>query len=311
MAKAYLRPFVLAFCLLSFFGLVQAATNTNKPLTIVLDWFVNPDHAPLFVAKQQGFFKKHGIRVKIIPPADASDGPKLVAAGKADLALNYQNQSIMQINNGLPLIRVATLINQPLDTIAVLKSSNIHSIDDLKGKTIGYSTTGFEAVTIKTMLAKHHLTTKDVKLVNVNYNLIQSLITHRVDATIGMMRTIEPIQMALQGYPARLFYPEDNGVPHYAELIFEANKKNINDPRLPAFIKALQEGVAYLKEHPKKTWHVFAKNHPELNNELNYKSWLATYPYFDDHPNHYSLHQYQVLLNYMKKHKLMKKNITR
>ena len=44
----------------------------NEPLTLVLDWYINPDHAPIMVAEQIGAFKAQGLDVKIVPPSDAS-----------------------------------------------------------------------------------------------------------------------------------------------------------------------------------------------------------------------------------------------
>ncbi|MBT8347093.1 MAG: ABC transporter substrate-binding protein, partial [Desulfofustis sp.] len=71
-------------------------------LTVLLDWFVNPDHAPLFVAQEQGYFRDRGLEVKFIAPSNPNDPPKLVAAGKADLAVSYQHQHQMQVDQGLP-----------------------------------------------------------------------------------------------------------------------------------------------------------------------------------------------------------------
>jgi len=159
-----------------------AATSHLKPLTLVLDWFVNPDHAPIFVAQQQGFFKQQGLDVKIISPADPSDPPKLVAAGKADLALTYQPQLVMQVSQGLPLVRIASLIDTPLDCLAVNAASHIYSIADLKGKTIGYSSGAIDQATLKIMLEHHGLSLNDVKLINVRYGLTQALMADKVDA---------------------------------------------------------------------------------------------------------------------------------
>ncbi len=69
-----------------------AAETKGKPVTVLLDWFVNPDHVPLYVALEKGFFKKRGLDVTFIAPSNPNDPPKLVAAGKADLAVSYQHQ---------------------------------------------------------------------------------------------------------------------------------------------------------------------------------------------------------------------------
>jgi len=252
----------------------------NQKLTLVLDWFTNPDHAPIYVAKQQGYFQQEGLDVNIIEPADPADPPKLVAAGKADLAITYQPALLLAVNQHLPLTRIATLIATPLDCITVLKNSGITSVSDLKGKTIGYASGGSDSIMIKGMLNSAGLTLKDVKLVNVHYDLSQALLSHRVDAVTGTMRNFELIQMRLAGQTPYALYPEEHGFPIYDELIFVANKNNLQDPRFKKFIIALNKGVQYLVNHPETTWNTFAKKHPHLNNTLNHQAWLDTIPRF-------------------------------
>ena len=56
-------------------------------VTLLLDWFVNPDHAPIIIAEKKGYFEAHDLQVNIQEPAEHSMPPKLVAAGKADMAV--------------------------------------------------------------------------------------------------------------------------------------------------------------------------------------------------------------------------------
>lgn len=282
-AYLYMKKVLLVIILLFVSGTIYAAL---QKFTIALDWFVNPDHAPLFVAKQQGYYKKQGLNVEFISPADPADPPKWVAAGKVDLAIDYGPQYKVEVQQGLPLKKVGTLIDQPLACIIVLKSSGIKSIKELKGKSIGYSVGGATETMLIKMLRYNGLILKEVKLINVHYDLSQALLAHRIDAAAGMMRNFELIQLELTGHPARAFYPEKNGVPRYAELIFATNKKKIHDPRIQKFLVAVTHGVKYLKQHPTETWKIFAKNHPELNNTLNRKAWFATLPMFIESQKH-------------------------
>lgn len=78
-------------------GLLLGAAITGQAgaaekLTLVLDWYINPDHAPIMVAEQIGAFKAEGLDVKIVPPSDPALPPRLVAAKQADLAITYQPQ---------------------------------------------------------------------------------------------------------------------------------------------------------------------------------------------------------------------------
>lgn len=279
-----------------------AQTNNQQhlqSLTVILDWFANPNHAPLFVAQQQGFFKKQGLDVKLIGPANSSDPPKLVAAGKADLAITYQPQLLLDVQQGLPLVRIATLIDKPLGCMAVKANSGIKSVRDLKGKSIGYSTDGVDSAMVRAMLAKHNLNLSDVKLINVNYDLTQALLSGKVDAVTGIGRNFELIQMKLAGFHALAFYPEDNGVPPYDELIIETNRKELNDPRLTKFLSALKQGEEYLQQYPQQSWQQFAQNHPELNNNLNRQAWFATLPAFAKDPASLNISKYNNFEKFM------------
>src|SRR5689334_8253966 len=92
---------------------IQSVFASEKT-TVLLDWFINPSHAPIFVAKEKGFFKEQNLDVEIIGPADPSDPPKLIAAGKGDIAITYEPQFMIQKSKGLPLAHIGTLINHPL-----------------------------------------------------------------------------------------------------------------------------------------------------------------------------------------------------
>jgi len=267
-----------------FFLLLCIFTSLNafalEKLTVILDWFPNPNHAPLFVAQQEGFFQKEGLEVNIVNPANPADAPKLVAAGKADVGVTYPAQLALDQKAGLPLIQIGELVRTPLGCLAVDAKSHIYTLKDLKGKTIAYSTPGVDIQTLETMLHTVGLSTKDVTLINVNYNLTQALMSHRVDAVTGLMRNFEVIEMEMTHFPVRTFYPENYGMPKHPELIFIVNSQNKNTPKIQAFLKAFQEGNNYLQKHPQESWLKFAQNHPELNNELNKRAWFSTLPAF-------------------------------
>ena len=110
---------------------ISSLAHADNKLTVLLDWFVNPDHAPLIVALQSGLFKKAGLEVELIAPSDPSLPPKLVAAGKGDIAVSYQPQLHVQISQGIPLIRIATLVPTPLNSIVVLENGPIKQLSDI------------------------------------------------------------------------------------------------------------------------------------------------------------------------------------
>lgn len=253
-------------------------------LTLILDWFVNPDHAPLVVAKELGFFADEGLEVELVAPADPNDPPKLVAAGQADVAVSYQPQLQVQVGEGLPLVRIATLVSTPLNSVVVLADGPIKSVKDLKGRKVGFSVGGFEDAVLGAMLEKNGLTLKDVSLVNVNFSLSPSILSGQVDAVIGAFRNFELNQMALEERPGRAFFPEEEGVPPYDELVLVANKAKLNDPRLPRLVRAVERATLYILNHPEPAHAAFTKGHPELNDPLNRRAWADTLPRLANSP---------------------------
>ena len=286
--------------------LLFATTAQAEKLTVLLDWFVNPDHAPLFVAQEKGFFKARGLDVEFIAPSNPNDPPKLVAAGQADIAVSYQHQHQVQVAEGLPLTRIATLVATPLNSLVVLKDGPIKTIADLKGKTIGYSVGGFETAILKAMLAKEGLTLEDVKLVNVNFSLSPSLFTGQTDAVIGAFRNFELNQMDIEGRPGRAFFVEEHGVPPYDELILVAASKNTADPRLRRFVDALEEGVQFLVNHPEESWKLFVSgDRATLDDELNRRAWRDTLPRFALRPGALDRARYMRFTEFLQREKLV------
>ncbi len=296
------------FAVLLFYPLTYAQNVTaDKPLTVVLDWFINPDHAPLLVAEQQGFFQKEGLKVKIIQPADPADGPKLVAAKQADVAITYQPQLLMQVDQGLPLVRFGSLVDSPLDCLVSLKAKGIQRLEDLKGKTVGYSSGGIDSAMLQTMLREHQLTLSDIHFINVRYDLVQALLSGNIAAFTGGMRNVEPVQLEHLGHPAQVFYPEDNGFPNYDELIFVTRADSTHDPRLAKFLMAIQKGGEYLVKHPQESWDGVVKQHPELNNSLNKAIWFASIRYFSKNPSALDKNKYAVFAQFLQQQGVIKK----
>ncbi len=267
-------------CLLVFAAalLASPAAAADK-LTLLLDWYVNPNHGPIIVAQQKGLFAAEDLEVEIVAPSDPSQPPKLVAAGRADIAVDYQSQLYLEHQEGLPLKRIGSLLNSPLSCLLVRADGPIRSLEDLKGKTIGYSTPGVDEISVSILLSSVDLTLEDVTMVNVNWALTQALLSKQADAVTGAYRNVEPHEMAAAGVEGRCFFPEDRGVPPDDDLIFVANLDRADEAdkdRYRRFLKAVGLGALYILNHPEEAWEAFAGYNPDLDDEANKASWAAS-----------------------------------
>ncbi len=297
-----------AFLVAALLAASPPASAAEK-LTVLLDWFVNPDHGPLYVALERGYFREAGLEVAFKAPADPNDPPKLVAAGKADLAISYQPQLHLQIDSGLPLVRIATLVATPLNSLVVLRDGPVRSLRDLAGRTVGFSVGGFEDAMLRAMLGRHGLGLDDVRLVNVNFSLSPALVSGKVDAVIGAYRNFELNQLDILGKPGRAFYVEEEGVPPYDELIVVAGRGDVDRKALRSFVGAMERGVQYLVNHPEDGWELFVKGRRELDDELNRRAWRDTLPRFALRPGALDRARYETFAAFLVAQKLIERTV--
>lgn len=269
-------------------GLTSVTTaQESEKFKLILDWYVNPDHGPIIVADKLGLFKEQRLDVEIIAPADASVPPKMVAAGEADLAISYQQQVHLDVHADIPVIRVGTLVDSPLNCLMVRDDGSVEKIADLKGKKIGFSVAGVEETLLGTILGQHGVTMSEVELVNVNFSLAPALMSKQVDAVMGAYRNVELNQMAVEGVPGKCFFVEEEGVPVYDELVYVANANKLEGSekdRIARFLSATEKAAQYIVNHPDKSFELFASYSSELNDELNKRAWKDTIARFSRSP---------------------------
>lgn len=273
--------------------LLSTAAMAEDDLTVLLEWFVNPDHAPLVVAQELGYFAAAGLDVNLVPPSDPSIVPRAVASGQADIGIHYQPNLYLDHAAGVPLVWIGTLVETPLNTLTVLADGPISDIADLQGGRIGFSVSGFEDAMLSAMLESAGVDADSVELINVNFALTSSLLSRQVDATIGGFRNFELTQLRLEGVEGRSFFPEEHGVPIYDELIFVTHPDLAEDDRLLRFLEAVERGAIHVTNHPDASWEIFIAAHPDLDDDLNRQAWIDTLPRLAKRPLAFDRPRYQ------------------
>lgn len=237
-------------------------------VSVVLDWYPNAVHGFMYVAEEKGFYKEEGINLDIKFPSNPNDAIALTAAGKADLGVYYLQDIIMaKVNENIPVKAVGTIVQSPLSIVLSLKEKNILSPNDFKGKTLGYGGTVLSEAIIRTMIKNTGGNENDVNVLDVGFDLMSSMTTGNVDATIGCLINHEVPAMEEEGFELNYFFPSEYGVPDYYELVFvtgDEELKNDSD-KIKRFLRASKKGFDYMKQHPDEALEILLKNQNEEN----------------------------------------------
>ncbi|HXH96740.1 MAG TPA: ABC transporter substrate-binding protein [Gaiellaceae bacterium] len=244
--------------------LVPAALPAGgQKVTVMLDWTPNPDHVGLYDARETSLFARAGLDVAIRAPSDATAPLKLVGAGRTDLAVSYEQELFFAAAKKLPVVAVAAVVPRPLNSFMSIEPQ-IRSLRDLKGRTIGITGVPSDYATLDTALHVVGLARKDVKVVSVGYNLLPALLSHRVDAVLGVYRNVEGVQLELRGFHPTVVPVDRAGVPSYDELVLVANKARLRDDdayrsAVRRFVAAFLAGTADARSHPTRALAILKK----------------------------------------------------
>jgi putative hydroxymethylpyrimidine transport system substrate-binding protein len=261
----------------------------SKRVELMLDYFPNADHAPIYAAQAAGHFEEAGIAVEIRQPPDPAAPLKQLAAGRVDLAISYEPEVLRARDKGLNVVSVGALVQRPLTSIISLPRAGIREPADLEGKTVGTAGIDYQSAYLRTILLEAGVTPSTVKERNVGFGLVPALLTGKVDATLGAFWNYEGVDLQRRGKKPRIIRVDDAGVPAYNELVLVANADAIerDGGTIRAFIGALSRGVRDLREDPDGALDGLLEANPDLDSGLQRAAFKATLPLFsppDDKP---------------------------
>jgi len=224
-----------------------AAAGTSHHVTLLLDWTPNPDHVGFFYARDTGLFEKSGLDVSIRAPSDPTAALKLVAAGRTDFAVSYEQEVLIAVAKKLPVVAVAAVVPHPLNSIMAI-DPGIRSVRDLKGRSIGITGVPADYAALDSALAGAGLQRSDVNVVSVGYNLLPALLAHKVDAVLGVYRNVEGVELQQRGLRPTIIPLDRAGIPTYDELVLVASSSRMQAADYAAetrdFVRAFLAGTA-------------------------------------------------------------------
>ena len=260
----------------------SAAGGTTERVDLVLDYLPNADHAGIYAAIEEGEFETAKLDVKPRTPSDPSAPLKLLAAGRADLAISYEPELLLARAKGADLVSIGALVQKPLTSIVSLGTRPIRSAASLEGKKVGTAGIPYQDAYLKTILEQAGADPDRVKPIDVGFNLVPALLSKRVDAVLGMFWNVEGVQLRRQDKEPVILRMDELGVPTYNELVVVARAQDVRarGPLLRRFMRALGRGHDIVRKDVRTGVSALVKANPDLDRRLQEAQIQATLPAF-------------------------------
>jgi putative hydroxymethylpyrimidine transport system substrate-binding protein len=261
-----------------------AAAGARLPqrVDLVLDFFPNADHAGLYAAIGSGEFATAGLDVRPRTPSDPAAPLKLLAAGRADLAISYEPELLLARAKGARLVSIGALVQKPLTSLISIGHDAIREPGQLEDKKVGTAGIPYQDAYLKTILGHAGIDPASVRSINVGFNLVPALVSKRVDAVLGMFWNVEGVQLARQHRDPRILRVDQIGVPTYNELVVVAREQDVRTrgPLLRRFMRALARGHQRVRADVNAGVDPLVKANPDLDRALQVAQVKATLPVF-------------------------------
>lgn len=315
------RIVILLLCGVMLFSLAGCSGNQpqdragvkKQKVKVVLDWVPNTNHTGLYVARDKGYYAEQGLDVEIVQPSQGSTA-QLIAAGKGDFGISYQEEVTTARSQGIPLVALAAVIQHNSSGFASPVDRNIKTPKDFPGKTYGGWGSPMETAVLKALMNKYHGDFSKINIINTGDADFFTSIQKDVDFA-WIFQGWTGIEAELKGI--KLNYidlsKEDEVFDYYTPVVITSEKNISSNPELvKKFMAATSRGYQYAIAHPEEAANLFIKDVPGSNTKLIKASMKYLAPRYQDDAARWGemkLIVWKRYADFMYDNKLLDKNI--
>lgn len=275
MKKSLIAFMVIVSMVLGLTGCAQTGTDKSaqvtKKITVVLDWTPNTNHTGIYVAQELGYFKDAGLEVEIIQPPEGG-ALSLVAAGKAEFGVSFQEEIAAALTSDSPLdvVAVGTILQHNTSGIISLKSDNILSPKDMENKVYATWDTPIEKAILKQVITKDGGNYDNVKMIPSTVTDVVSALQTNVDA-VWIYYGWDGVATQLKGLDTNYFlFKDKEPVLDYYTPVIAASQTYLkaNTETAKKFLAAVAKGYEYAITNSEESAKILVKHAPEVDIEL-------------------------------------------
>lgn len=250
--------------------------------TLLLNWYANPYHSPIFVAQALGFFQEEGIHLAILEPTDPSDVTEIAGLGHVDFGVKAMIHTLAARAKGYNVTSIGTIVDEPPTGLIALESSGIQCFQDIIGKRVGYIGE-FGKRIIDDLAMRAGIDTSSYQTVRIGMNVSDAICRNIIDTGIGFInfQKIELEHLRGKTVFLRLDQLAGLGCCCFCSIQIIVSERTMQQPeRVRSFLKALQRGAAYTTEKPEEAYELLCQIKPQLRTPMYHKIFIHSLPFF-------------------------------
>jgi putative hydroxymethylpyrimidine transport system substrate-binding protein len=242
-----------------------AEPGAPQGATLVLDFVPNAVHSGIYAALSRGYYDDEGVALKVQPPGESTDAPKLLGAGKVEFAILDVHDLGIARERGIDLVGVAPLVQRPLAAVLARGDGPVRTPKEMEGHRVGVTGLPSDEAVVDSEVEADGGDPAQVERVTIGFNAVGSLAAGKVDAATGFWNA-EGVALRRQGVPLRIFKVDRFGAPPYPELILTTSQQTLeDDPNLvESVVAATKRGYAFAEQSPQATLDDLLSANPEL-----------------------------------------------
>jgi putative hydroxymethylpyrimidine transport system substrate-binding protein len=276
---------VLAVAGLAGCGESGAEPGAPQGATLVLDFVPNAVHSGVYAAQSNSYYDDEGVELKIQPPGESTDAPKLLGAGKVEFAILDIHDLGIARERGIDLVGVMPIVQRPLASILARGDGPVHRPRDLQGRSVGVTGLPSDEAIVDSEVKADGGDPSAVKRVTIGFTAVPSLAAGKVDAATGFWNA-EGVALRRQGVPIRIFKVDRFGAPPYPELVLTTSRQTLEKDRdlVDAMVAATRRGYAFAENDPEAALDDLLAAAPSLDRADQQAQIKALLPVLDPRP---------------------------
>ena len=234
-------------------------------VTFTTSWIPEGPSLFAYVARDKGFWRRHGLDVSVARGSGSGSAAQAVAAGTFDFGMAATPTAIIQASRNLPITCIGQINYDALMGVAVLAASPIRTPKELEGRKLGASVTSGEYPFLPLYAEKAGFDLKKVEMVQIDGKVRErSLVEKQVDAVSSFATSTLPSLVPL-GTDLRFMLFRDVGVDFYGQSLIAQPARIEKDPNLAAaFVAGAMEAIRFAMTDFDAAVDIFLKANSEV-----------------------------------------------